>query len=70
MTTHDPPTPADLVTLAPAARIANVSEETLRRWGRTGRVRVFIGAGGRRLFDAAQLREMAPREVVTTGKAS
>jgi excisionase family DNA binding protein len=55
------PLPPVLVTTAPAARLAGVSEESLRRWAARGKIRVYRGPGGRRLFDADELRLLAPR---------
>lgn len=57
--------PGDLIPLVVAARLLGVSEETLRRRGRAGRIREFRDSTGRRRYSLADVRAQGPQVVHT-----
>jgi excisionase family DNA binding protein len=45
-----------LLTVSEAARIRNVSADTIRRWAKVGRLKIAVRLGnGERLFDEADV---------------
>jgi excisionase family DNA binding protein len=50
---------ADFILTSEAARILDVSSETVRLWSRTGKLRVLTTTGGVRLFDRQACEELA-----------
>jgi excisionase family DNA binding protein len=49
----------DYITTLDAARIFNVSPDTVRRWAKIGRLPVAQTASGIRLFDRAVVAQLA-----------
>ena len=49
----------DYITTLAAARILNVSPDTVRRWAKVGRLPVALTASGIRLFDRAVVVQLA-----------
>src|SRR5438477_12376891 len=51
------------LTLGEAARAIGVSQDTLRRWDRTGKLRTHRDERNRRLVSAAEVRRVSSRRV-------